>query len=437
MKLFRALSPALVMLAAGWAFAQPEPQRILAPQIIVSPNAADWTYEPGDPVIFTVQVLSDGLPVEDAEVELLVGPEKFEESLGAREVPAGGLKVDAGTMEGPGFLRLIASATIDGRSYRGLATAAFAPEKIQPTQVEPEDFDAFWNEKKAELAEVPVNLTKKLMPERSTAAANVYHVSYDSWSHWGPPDVFYGALAEPTKPGKYPAILFVPGAGVRPYHGDSSLAGEGAIVLNIGIHGIPVNLEGPVYDNLRGAALDGYPEFFLDNRDRYYYLRVYMGCVRALDVLTEHPYWDGETLIVAGGSQGGQLSIVTSALDERVTGTVSNYPAYCDVTGYLHDRAGGWPHMFARGKNRDEDKIRTTGYYDAVNFARRLRAPISFALGFNDEVCPPTSMYAAYNVIEAPKELLLQYAMGHSSNREFSEVFRDRVREKAGLATEK
>lgn len=433
MNLLRVLSPTLVMLAASCAFAQAAPERILSPQIIVSPDEADWTYEPGDPVVFTVQVLSDGLPVEGAEVELVVGPEKFEKSLGTRKVPAGGLKVDGGTMDGPGFLRLIASATIDGRSYRGLATAAFAPEDIQPTQVEPDDFDAFWNEKKSELAKVPVNLTKTLMPERSTSKANVYHVSFDSFAQWGPPDVFYGALAEPTEPGKYPAILFVPGAGVRPYHGDPGLAGEGAIVLNIGIHGIPVNLEGPVYDLLRGGALDGYPEFFLDNRDRYYYLRVYMGCVRALDVLTQHPYWDGKTLIVAGGSQGGQLSIVTSALDERVTGTVSNYPAYCDVTGYLHDRAGGWPHMFARDKNREEDKIRTTSYYDVVNFAKRLRAPISVALGFNDETCPPTSMYAAYNVIEAPKKLFLQYDMGHGSSREFSEVFRDRVREAAGL----
>ena len=47
-------------------------------------------------------------------------------------------------MQGPGFLRLVATAEIDGRTYRGVGTAGFAPERIQPTQIDPPDFDAFW-----------------------------------------------------------------------------------------------------------------------------------------------------------------------------------------------------------------------------------------------------------------------------------------------------
>ncbi|HEY0108519.1 MAG TPA: acetylxylan esterase, partial [Fibrella sp.] len=59
------------------------------------------------------------------------------------------------------------------------------------------------------------------------------------------------------------------------------------------------------------------------------------------------------------------------------------------------------------------DKIKTVGYYDVVNFARLLNVPGRYSWGFNDETCPPTSMYAAYNVITAPKSLELFEDTGH------------------------
>ena len=68
--------------------------------------------------------------------------------------------------------------------------------------------------------------------------------------------------------------------------------------------------------------------------------------------------------------------------------------------------------------HRDEAKIATSRYYDVVNFARRVTAPGLYSWGFNDETCPPTSMYAAYNVITAPKRLMLAYDTGHRSTQE-------------------
>jgi cephalosporin-C deacetylase-like acetyl esterase len=99
------------------------------------------------------------------------------------------------------------------------------------------------------------------------------------------------------------------------------------------------------------------------------------------------------------------------------------------VTGYLHARAGGWPHMFraTEGPNlhRVEAKTMTTRYYDVVNFARRVSVPGLYSWGFNDETCPPTSLYAAYNVITAPKRLVLAYDTGHRSTQEQVDHFYD------------
>ena len=46
-------------------------------------------------------------------------------------------------------------------------------------------------------------------------------------------------------------------------------------------------------------------------------------------------------------------------------------------------------------------------YYDVVNFARNLKCPVFMTWGYNDNTCAPTTSYAVYNVITAPKEALL------------------------------
>jgi cephalosporin-C deacetylase-like acetyl esterase len=141
-----------------------------------------------------------------------------------------------------------------------------------------------------------------------------------------------------------------------------------------------------------------------------------MGCVRANDFLVSLPQFDGKNLAVTGGSQGGALSIITASLDSRVKFLAAYYPALSDVTGYLHGRAGGWPHLFNKDNltnNNSKEKIETCGYYDVVNFARQLKTPGLYSWGFNDETCPPTSMYSAYNVISAPKSLHLVLETGH------------------------
>jgi len=260
---------------------------------------------------------------------------------------------------------------------------------------------------------VPMDAKMTLLPERCTEKVNVYHVNLQNFRTSAR---LYGILCMPKKEGKYPALLLVPGAGVRPYAGNIALAERGVITFEIGIHGIPVTMEPYVYTDLGAGVLNGYSNYNMDNRDRYYYKRVYVGCVRANDFLTSLPQYDGKNLGVAGGSQGGALSIVTAALDPRVKYLAAYYPALSDVTGYLNGRAGGWPHMFDKNNlpfNDLKEKKETMKYYDVVNFARQLKVPGFYSWGFNDETCPPTSMYAAYNVISAPKELYLALDTGH------------------------
>jgi cephalosporin-C deacetylase-like acetyl esterase len=391
--------------------AQPTEQFI---KVIVAPDHQNWTYKSGDKVRFAVSVLQNGNPLKNVKIVYEIGLEKLDPVKKDSTVLAQGeTTLEAGTLKSPGFLRCIVTAEWEGKKYRGLATAGFDPSALTPTVENPGDFVSFWQNAKDEASKIPMDAKMTLLPERGTEKVDVYHVSLQNFRNRSR---MYGILCVPKKEGKYPALLRVPGAGVRPYNGDIATAEKGFITFEIGIHGVPVTLAQDFYTDLGSGALSGYPNYNLDSRDRYYFKRVYLGCVRANDFLVSLPKYDGVNLGVTGGSQGGALSIITAGLDPRVKYLLSYYPALSDMTGYLKGRAGGWPHIFDKTNlpyNNTKEKLETVKYYDVVNFARLVKVPGYYSWGFNDEVCPPTSMYAAYNVINAPKELYLALETGH------------------------
>jgi len=382
------------------AFSQPAKQLV---QVIVIPDKSDWTYEKGEQAQFRIMVLKNNVPLEGIDVKYTVGPElvnAWEEK--TITLKKGVATVKAKKFNEAGFLRCTASVEVDGKTYSSYSTAGFSPEQIKPTTTLPSDFEQFWDGAKAELAKIPMKPILTLIPERCTDKVDVYHVSIDNIK-----GKVYGILCKPKAEGKYPAILHVPGAGIRPYYGDIWSAENGIITFQIGIHGIPVNLEQKVYDNLGSGALNGYQVANMDDKDNYYYKRVYLGCVRAVDFIESLDCFNGQDIAVTGGSQGGALSIITAALDSRIDYLAAFYPALSDLTGYLHGRAGGWPHMFKDSFTNKPEKIETSKYYDVVNFARFVKVPGWYSWGYNDNVCPPTSMHAAYNVIPGAKELHL------------------------------
>jgi len=388
-------------------------------QVIVSPDHADWLYRTGEDPKFSVMVLRNYVSLNGITVNYEFGPEQMPpEKSGSAVLKDGILEVKEQGMKIPGFSCLTASVVLNGKKYASSATVGFSPEKIEPTTTLPDDFVKFWENAKNSLKKIPVNPILTLLPERCTESIDVYHVKIDNVI-----GKIYGILCKPKKAGKYPALLNVPGAGTHPSPGDIENASRGYITFQIGIHGIPVNLTEELYQDLSSAALKEFWAYGLDDRDHYYYKRVYLGCVRAVDFITGLEDYDGENLAVYGGSQGGALSIVTAALDSRVKCLVSIHPALCDLTGYLKGRASGWHHFFRDTYTNKPDKIATSKYYDAVNFARFIKVPGWYSWGYNDITCPPTSTYSAYNVITAPKELTLFPETQHWSFPEQKELF--------------
>lgn len=374
-------------------------------QVSVVPDHQDWTYKVGETATFRISVTKSATPLAGAVIDYEAGPEMYQDVKKTAVVLKDGTLTVKGKMSKPGFYRVDVKTTIGGKEYKGACAAAFSPEQLKPTTVNPTDFDQFWQNAISEARHTDLNPTKRLLPERCTKDVNVYEVSFQN-VRWG--SRTYGILCEPVKPGKYPALLRVPGAGVRPYGGDIYTASKGAVTLEIGIHGIPVTMQQSVYDDLGQGALNGYWEFGMDNRDKSYYKHVVLGCIRALDYIEQYTPWNGKELGVTGSSQGGFLSLATAGLDRRITFYAPVHAALCDHTASLKGVACGWPHYFYWNKGKGMEKqIETSRYYDGVNFARRITNAQTgwFSFGYNDDVVPPTTAWATYNIVKGPKSI--------------------------------
>lgn len=378
--------------------------------VTVQPDHNDWNYHVGQTARFTVSVLKSGTPLPNAQIDYEAGPVMYPSIYKKGVTLKDGTIQLSGKLAKPGFYRLKVTAHVGGKNYDGLCTAAFDPEKIVPATQCPDDFDDFWSKalKQARQYDLDPHLTP--LPDRSTKDVNVYEVSFVNDRPGGR---IFGILCVPVKPGKYPALLRVPGAGVRPYSGDVYTASRGAITLEIGIHGLPVTLPQHVYDEIFRGGLDNYWDVNLDNPDKNYYKRVVVGAVRCVDYIASLPQWDGQHLGVTGSSQGGFLSLAVAALDKRVSFFGAVHDAMCDYESELKGVAGGWPHYFYQVKNPNEARIKGARYYDGVNFARRVTCPGWFSFGYNDEVVPPTSSYGTYNIVKAPKQLSVYQLTGH------------------------
>jgi hypothetical protein len=164
---------------------------------------------------------------------------------------------------------------------------------------------------------------------------------------------------------------------------------------------------GGALDQAAGPLKD-YPAIGNDDRETSYFLRMCLSCCRAAQYLTERGDWDGHTLVVTGGSQGGLQSIVTAGLHPKISAVLACVPAGCDLNGPLAGRMPGWPMWYWKTQGKDEVKVRkAAGYYDVVNFASRVKCPVLIGVGLIDTTCPSPGVYTAYNQLQGPKEIVV------------------------------
>lgn len=379
---------------------------------VTVPDHADWLYKTGEKAKIEVQFYKYGVPQDGVEVLYELGGDMMpSDTKGTVKLKNGKAVISMGTMKEPGFRDCRLTAKVGGKTYSHHIKVGFSPEKLQPYTQLPSDFNEFWNKTKAEAAQFPLTYTKEYVKKYSTDKMDCYLIRLQLNKQ---NQCIYGYLFYPKAEGKYPVVLCPPGAGIKTIKGPMRhkyYAEEGCIRFEIEIHGLNPELDEDTFGEISRAFSsreNGYLVNGLDSRENYYMKRVYLACVRSIDLLTSLPEWDGKNVIVQGGSQGGALALITAGLDKRVTACVANHPALSDMAGYKAGRAGGYPHLFKNTVDMDTPaKMKTLAYYDVVNFAKQITVPVYMTWGFNDNTCPPTTSYIVYNVLNCPKEALI------------------------------
>ena len=402
------LALSLLFIFACVAAVVAAPPRQSFVKVTVTPDHADWCYTCGQKPQFAVTVTDcSNAPIKDAQIYYEIS-EDFLSPLesGKLSLAEGTTTLGGHTMKKPGFLRCRVWATVEGKKYDECATAAFEKEKIVPKTIMPKDFADFWRAEIEKNAKMDMLPQLDLVPEKCTPKVKVYSASFQSFSKGSR---IYGTLCVPANyEGKCPAILIVPGAGCRSRKGYYTEAEKGFVTFEVGIHGIPTVLtDERIYETLKQGSLLNYPSANVDDKDKYYYKRVFVSCARAVDFLASLDFVDGDRIGVMGGSQGGALTITTAYLNPKVKCGAAFYPAMCDLTGYLYDQGNAWPYLFKNKKLATKERLETVKYYDVVNFARGLSVPIWVSYGYNDLVVCPTSIQGAINEIPSPKEVMI------------------------------
>lgn len=303
------------------------------------------------------------------------------------------------TLDEPGMVYVEVTETAPGAKPKALG-AAVAPEKIGAAIPAPKDFDAFWTAKIKALRKVPAKPVFTEKPsEKDGVDFGILRMDHLDGKH------VWAQVAKPhdaTGKKKYPGLVILQWAS-PPYPLQKSWvtdrAAEGWLAVNVEPHDVMPDQPKEYYDALP-AELKNYNGIETRNRDRNYFLYMYLGDIRAVDYLASRPDWDGKTLVVMGTSMGGQQSLCTAGLHPKVTAMLINVPAGADANGNAHGRKIGYPFWDVN----DPKVLETAQYFDTLNCAAHIKVPSLVSMGFIDTVTPPVGIWAAFNQIQGRKE---------------------------------
>ncbi len=368
-----------------------------SPGLVFEPDHASGIYKVGEVVGWTVSkenAASNGKTYHYTVKENGAATIKS----GTIDLSGGKGRIEVAVNESAMLLVNVSPEGGTGAGGQGLSVgAAVSPEQLKPVVPQPTDFDAFWDSKVKELEAVPANPV--LTPGESGKAGVDFAIIKMDHVNGGH---VYGQLAKPSGEGKHPGLLIFQWAS-PPYplqkQWVTDRAAEGWIALNIEPHDVLPDQPKAYYDALP-KELKNYQAIGQEDRDKSYFLKMYLADYRAVEYMASRPDWDGKTLVAMGTSMGGQQSLCVAGLDSKITHVIVNEPAGCDLNGGLHGRSVGYPFW----PSSNEKIMSTAPYFDAVNFTLKIHATSLVAMGFVDTIAPPAGIWTAFNEIQGPKE---------------------------------
>lgn len=270
---------------------------------------------------------------------------------------------------------------------------------------EPPDFDAFWDKTLTETRAHPLAVTFEPVDTPLTGV-RVWDVTFAGYGGH-PVKGWFTAPADATGP--LPVVVQYPG-----YNGGRGLPHSWGLWPLAGYAHLAVDVRGQgggdTPDPVGSApSTAGFMTRGVEHQDTYFYRRVHTDAVRAVEAARSHPLADPTRTVAVGGSQGGGITLAVGALVPDLAAVAVDVPFLCHferaVTITDANPYGEIGRYLTVHRGAEGTVLRTLGYVDGVFFAARGRAPALFSVGLMDDVCPPSTVYAAYNAYAGEKRI--------------------------------
>ncbi|SEB09943.1 acetylxylan esterase [Leifsonia sp. 21MFCrub1.1] len=230
-----------------------------------------------------------------------------------------------------------------------------------------------------------------------------------------------GWLLLPAGDGPHPAVVvylgYGAGRGLPHEYLPWVAAGYACFVMDTRGQGAGFGVGGVTPDPHGSGPANGMLARGIEDPATYYYRRVYTDAVRAVDAVRQHPDIDPARVSVAGGSQGGGIALAAAGLTEGLGAALIDVPFLCHFERAI-GLTGSDPYSelvryLAVRRDMTEIAFQTLSYFDGVNLAAGATAPALFSVALLDQICPPSTVFAAYNAYAGEKEIVVYPFNGH------------------------
>ncbi len=294
-----------------------------------------------------------------------------------------------------------------------------------PERVEPDDFDAFWQQTLADARQFPVDAQFELV-DTGLKSVEAFDVTYNGYG--GQP--VKGWLMLPTaRTTPLPCVVEYIG-----YGGGRGFPINWLLWASMGYAHFVMDTRGQGTTWSPGDTPDPepdggnphYPGFMtrgILNPKSYYYRRVFTDGVRAVEAAQSHPAIDKSRIATSGGSQGGGIALAVSGLSAEVSVTMPDVPFLCHyrrateiVDSFPYNEISRYCHTH---RDKIDTVFNTLSYFDGVNLATRAKANALFSVGLMDDICPPSTVYAAYNHYAGQKDIRIWRYNNHEGGETY------------------
>ena len=280
-----------------------------------------------------------------------------------------------------------------------------------PDRAEPAGFDAFWQETISKTRKKPLNTIFESI-DLGLRTVQTFDVTFNGYG--GQPVKGWLLVPRDAQTPLPCVVEYIGYGGGRGFPTDWlvwSAAGYAHLVVDTRGQGSAWQ-QGDTSDPEPDGSNPHFPGFMtrgvLDPRT-YYYRRVFTDAVRAVDAAKTHPAVDDDRIAATGRSQGGGITLAVAGLEPGVSVIMPDVPFLChyrraseitDAAPYSEISSYCQIH-----RDKIDTVFETLSYFDGINFAARSRARALFSVGLMDLICPPSTVFAAYNHFQGPKDI--------------------------------